>query len=125
MHPKKKLISRSPLWIIWPTIQAFAFGAVLLTYLKSHVVTNRRVAAANAWMGKISYSIYIWHMAVIDTFLTHFRPTSLVPYAVSVIVILAMVIVLSAVSYYCIERPFLSYRMRYIKKSGDTQLGDP
>lgn len=102
--------SSSPLWIIWPTIEA-AFGCALVaTYAacRGSIPFSRQIA----WLGEISYSIYAWHVIVGLAVARH--SPSLTPYETGALIALATICV-SALSYYVIERPFLERRVKYVK----------
>jgi peptidoglycan/LPS O-acetylase OafA/YrhL len=109
--------SPSSLWIIWPTIAGGMFAALMLSYLRAGFTIARPLNATLDWLGTISYSIYGWHVAVISVCFGWplIVPGQWVsPYLYGPIVLLAAIPV-AAVSYYVIERPFLSMRVRYLK----------
>jgi peptidoglycan/LPS O-acetylase OafA/YrhL len=65
-----------------------------------------------AWLGTISFSVYLWHLPVIR----YLRraglvlPDTLAGFAVNTLVVGAVTLVLSAATYYAIERPALRLR---------------
>jgi peptidoglycan/LPS O-acetylase OafA/YrhL len=66
-----------------------------------------------AWLGTISYGIYLWHEAVLDWYLR--RPGNVVfgtPVVETTLIMLLGSIVLAALSYYVVERPALSLKNR-------------
>jgi peptidoglycan/LPS O-acetylase OafA/YrhL len=110
--PQPHELSPSSLWIIWPTIAGATFAALMLSYLRAGFTIPRPLNATLNWLGTISYSIYGWHLAVLGS--SSFMPGPWVtPYLYGPIVLLATIPV-AALSYYIIERPFLSMRVRYI-----------
>jgi peptidoglycan/LPS O-acetylase OafA/YrhL len=62
------------------------------------------------YIGVISFSIYLWHMAIIGYLDTHLNTTSPIKF----IIILLVIITVSTASYILIERPFI--RLQPLKK---------
>lgn len=56
------------------------------------------------FLGKISFSLYLWHVPLLGLL------PSIQPYPLLVLVSLAVLLPWSAASYYLIERPFLRWR---------------
>jgi len=109
-------ISKSALWIVWPTIQAAAFAALVATYLSAAPLGfGSRLSDMAAWFGKISYSLYVWHIAVILICLPRMQDIRGVGLYAAGLFLMVVCILVSAGSYYVIERPFLKYRVRYLK----------
>jgi peptidoglycan/LPS O-acetylase OafA/YrhL len=62
------------------------------------------------WIGSISYGLYLWHFPVFKTMQALHAPT------LSVMTIgMASSFLLAAISYYCLEKPFLSMKKRLEK----------
>jgi peptidoglycan/LPS O-acetylase OafA/YrhL len=61
-----------------------------------------------AWIGLISYGIFLWHFAV-----AHELGLDL-PYGVALLVTLIVSVVIAATSYYLVERPILRFKYRPI-----------
>ena len=62
---------------------------------------------ALTWLGLISYSVYLMHPLVIEAY-HHFYPSRHHPFWLQVLIavgLLTAVIVLSSVTYLCVERP--------------------
>ncbi len=68
------------------------------------------------WIGRISYPLYLWHYAFYE-----FAKKSFESVAVQVIVGIATAIVVAAISYYIIEKPFLRIKDRFSK---NTSVGE-
>ncbi|AMJ59874.1 hypothetical protein AXW83_05790 [Bosea sp. PAMC 26642] len=104
--------STSPFWTIWPDVQSLLWSALILSYLRA----NMRVPLSKLWsyLGKISYSIYAWHILVWMT-VAHLMP---VPwgstYLTGLLLVLPATIAIAALSYSVIEAPFLMMRARYV-----------
>lgn len=111
-------MSKSPMWIVWPTIQAAAFCALTVSYMASAPIGGcAMISDFVAWLGKISYSLYIWHTAVLLALLPRLHLAAGLWLYTDVLIIAAACVAVSAASYYVIERPFLAYRVRYIRTS--------
>ena len=111
-------ISKSALWIIWPTIQAAAFGALVVSYLGASAVNfGANLSALTAWLGKISYSLYIWHIAILLMVMQRLQNMTGIWLYAGGLFLVATCVAVAAGSYYVIERPFLRYRVRYVKTS--------
>lgn len=65
-------------------------------------------------IGDLSYGVYIWHMVVINLFLTYGVPRKLaaLPGTVIVLIVIVLSMLMAAVSWWAIERPLLS-RKKY------------
>jgi len=70
----------------------------------ANVILNTPIAV---WIGRLSYSIYIWHVLV-----DHFMPHS-IPAAVRTILLFVTTLAVACASYYLIERPFLRLRKSF------------
>jgi peptidoglycan/LPS O-acetylase OafA/YrhL len=99
MSPHGELIY-SRKWISALSLAALTFAAGM-TF--RHVKWPR----ALTWLGLISYSVYLLHPLVIEAY-HHFRPERHHPFALQVLIaagLLITMIVLSSVTYLCVERP--------------------
>ena len=106
-------VSHDWLWIFWPDIAAALSCCLIITYLQSSL--RIPFSSVIARFGKYSYSIYLWHVLVIELilhYIGHLNGTG-DSYAVAIGVVLPMSLAFAAVSYHIIERPFLSWRVTY------------
>jgi peptidoglycan/LPS O-acetylase OafA/YrhL len=91
------IISLSTAWLIVVVQSGKGFLSALLGM------------APLVWVGRLSYSLYLWHFLVILVLVTRLsiRP------AARDVVIICLSFLLAAVSYYFIERPALRLKVRY------------
>lgn len=116
--------SRTPLWIIIPTIEAVAFGSAIASYENLKIEISPRLDSAIAYIGKVSYSIYLLHYIVIVDFLKPVMPVSLsiLQTTVFTLAIFPLVLALSGLSYRYIESPFMRFRIRYLRTSENRRV---
>ena len=107
-------VSRSGVWILWPTVEGLMFAAFALTYLRSRWQVP--FAGAFAYLGKISYSLYVWH-TIVFLLAVHWRLRFLPPFEMGALVVLPATVAIAAASYKLIEEPFLSLRVRYLREA--------
>lgn len=118
----------SPIWIIWPPIEAALWAGLLWTYLTTRwpgpQALRRRVDATLAALGSISFSIYVMHNLVIAAVNARL-PLLPVPggplvqtLATGALVVLPATLAVATLTYWVIERPFLTLRKRYLIEPG-------
>ncbi len=105
-------LSRSKVWIVWPTVQGVLWAAFVLAYLRSRL--RIPLSGVFAYLGKISYSLYLWH-TIVCMLAVRYGWKYLPPYGMGLFVILPITAVLSVLSYHLVEEPFLALRQRYIR----------
>lgn len=115
--------SDAPIWIIWPTICGAIFGVFVCAYCLLTKNMTGWIARSVAYLGAISYSTYmlhfitypvaqdIWNKYIWFEFSTdRFTNGSLVVLLFQYPVIL----IVSALCYHFIEKPFLRHRVPYL-----------
>jgi peptidoglycan/LPS O-acetylase OafA/YrhL len=114
--------------IVWPTVEGLLWMVTLLGYLQLASRATGLWSRALCGVGTISYSIYLTHFVVLtlmirqgwviragdDTFSGALLTT--------LFLVLPITLAVSALTYTCIERPFLSMRGRYY---GPERTGRP
>ncbi len=106
------------LYFFWGVVGVFTvlpavFGPQQGTLV--HALLRQRVVA---WLGVISYGIYLWHEAVLDAFLRwkHLVPKNSFPrpysFPLMTFWLLALTIPIAALSWYAVERPVLQLKNR-------------
>lgn len=106
----------SAAWIISPTIEALLWAALSLSYLNQKWHFNRSVDSVLCYLGSISFSLYVWHFPILmalkkatsaDVFGEWYLNLALVA--------LPLIIGLSSLSYFVVEKPFFALRRVYAK----------
>lgn len=116
--------SNNYLWIFWPTIE----GAVWVLFVLGYLSIARHFASAVTrvliGLGTVSYSIYLVHYVVLDFFMsrdldTLLQTSSPLGTAVlnTIVLVMPLVLLISAITYRLIERPFLKRRTTYVNRS--------
>lgn len=114
-------IASSAFKLYWSTWEGVIWAGFTMCYLALAPLVPRWLSRALVRVGVTSYSIYLWHFALI-TFFTRQNLTLALAQnpernAVlnTLLLILPAVLALSALSYHVIERPFMRLRVRYLK----------
>lgn len=118
------------LWIFWPTLEAMAWAIFLIGYLSIARHFHRLVGNALVALGTISYSIYMGHYLVLDFFLRRdwdslWRLGDPVATAAlnTFVFMLPLVLLLATITYFCVERPFLLRRRKYVQVAAPVAQG--
>jgi peptidoglycan/LPS O-acetylase OafA/YrhL len=108
--------------IVYPEFEGLLWAAFLAAYLISRPLENRYLGKWFYWVGQISFSMYILHYAIQREWWTVLYPeffngriTRGSEVLLATIVLAAMIIALSRLSYLCIEKPFQDMRGGYLK----------
>lgn len=109
--------STSTAWIIGPTIESIFYGAVVLAYLHQKWNMPAQIEKSLAYLGAISYSIYIWHFPIVQIFQKY---STKMPFDSVWLnfcaIVFPVIMIISSLSYHILEKPFFSLRTVYIKK---------
>ena len=113
--------SGSPIWIGWPTVEGLSWAFVVLAYVSCRWSLGATFERVTAWLGAISYSIFVMHLLVfwawqpqIGAQLVLSADPSLNALLKGVLIVLPSTIALAALTYYLIERPFFRYQRPYL-----------
>lgn len=108
---------KQPFWIVWGTLEAALWGALVVGYLNARFALPGHVETGLRKGGEWSFSIYMWHTLVIFTLHELFGRigggSAATMFLVDGTLVLACTLALAWLSYGVIERPFLQLRGRY------------
>ncbi|MFM0031179.1 acyltransferase [Paraburkholderia madseniana] len=104
-------------WVISPAAEALVWGAAALAYLQQKWTMPVLADKTFAYLGGISFSMYMWHYPVILIFYKYFPDWNGSPhwYMDFALIALPTIIAISSLSYFIIERPFFALRTIYVK----------
>jgi peptidoglycan/LPS O-acetylase OafA/YrhL len=107
--------------IYFHTIEGGLWALVIYAYLNVSASMNGMFSRVLCYVGTISYSMYLIHFTIISVLVEHdiYWPLtgSIMVNALLTTTVIALPIILavSSLTYYCVELPFLSMRVRYHK----------
>jgi peptidoglycan/LPS O-acetylase OafA/YrhL len=111
--------SPSSVWIYFPTLEGIFYAAITISYINTVRLLPLHIDKTFAWLGMLSYSIYLNHPWAIDIAMRLLKHTGLdmtnfwICLTAGLAVTLPIVIVMSTGTYYLVEKPFLSLRTKY------------
>ena len=110
--------SRSPLWIVLPTIEGAAFGCLIAAYETMRGFRAPLLSAAIARVGEVSYSIYLTHYLLLSIVLGYLPvPGNFVTASFSAVLAFPLFVGFAMITYELFEKPFLKLRTPYVKAS--------
>lgn len=121
--------SPSSVWIYLPTLEGIFYGAITAAYLGTVHLLPRSIDKAVAWLGMLSYSLYLNHPWAIEIGMKILKPFAVdmsnfwIALTLGMIIVFPILLVMSIGTYYLIEKPFLEMRTKYLKplRSMDTE----
>ncbi|MBP2309147.1 acyltransferase family protein [Azospirillum melinis] len=105
---------------VWPTVEAAGWALVIVTYLSVRISGSPALSRMTAYIGSISYSIYLTNFIVITQIGRYGDILKLMPnphinaLLVCTAVVLPASIALSTLTYFAIEQPFMKMRRKYM-----------
>jgi peptidoglycan/LPS O-acetylase OafA/YrhL len=117
-HGKFIADTHNPFWIYWSLMEAAAWSGFILAWVSFDRKLPAVVEKVLTYGGKISFSFYLLHMAMLHLLVTYFQlPAFTGIYKLDVALALLLAYgatwAISALSYSTIEEPFLRLRRRY------------
>lgn len=106
-------------WVYLPTLEGLGYGFLIASYLAWRVPIPKPVDRLLAWLGALSYSLYLNHPFVVESCFRlanryKIPLNNLEQYsAFTFLAVLPALIACSALTYYVIELPFLRMRRSY------------
>jgi peptidoglycan/LPS O-acetylase OafA/YrhL len=106
--------------VLWPTCEAFLWGAFLVSYLALAPRLPALWSRAAGAVGVISYSIYLTHLVVLDLLMRRnwLALPGLEPgneaLARTALFVYPLALALATLTYHAVEKPFLELRGRYL-----------
>jgi peptidoglycan/LPS O-acetylase OafA/YrhL len=105
--------------IFWPTADAVVWGQFILTYLPVSARLPAIISRPLAFVGEISFSIYLLHFVVIQSLIhseyvfAFSRERTSSALLNTLLVTLPLTLALSVLTYFVVEKPFLEMRRSY------------
>jgi peptidoglycan/LPS O-acetylase OafA/YrhL len=118
--------SSSSIWVAWPTIEGLLYAAIIASYLGWSVRIPSRMDRMLAWLGTLSFSLYLNHALIITAAGKATTALGLNTQGVGAgllfgaVAVLPAAVLLSAATYYLIELPFLSLRRPYLSAAAES-----
>ena len=121
---------KSPLWVVWPLVEGAVWGAFVWAYLLVRWPGPEPLKASIdkglALLGAVSFSTYVFHNLVLAAYnnyagIVHFTGLERFDTILTgLLVVLPLVLLMSAITYALIEKPFLSLRNNYLSSRRPT-----
>ena len=111
----------APWKIVWPLVEGLAWAACLATYVGAVDPWPRVASRALAAIGQISYSVYLFHFAIVlivaerGFVLTPFGRPGPDALVTTWAIIVPCTMLLATLSFHTVERPFLALRRKYLR----------
>jgi peptidoglycan/LPS O-acetylase OafA/YrhL len=116
-------------WTIWRWQWGTSLAGAMATFGIGLALRNRRVPRALAWLGMISYSVYLLHPLVLNVFQSihalHDASRSLVVQVPLAVGLFVAVIGVSAVSYYAVEKPMQALGRNVARRWQEAEPAQP
>jgi peptidoglycan/LPS O-acetylase OafA/YrhL len=111
--------------ILWPTIEGLAWAGVIYTAAGFRSGLRSRLRRSIQAIGRVSYSTYLLHSSVISCVINYsvmprlFANGHYNAFLTGIVVVLPITLLLSALTYRSVEKPFLEMRRRYRADSAE------
>ena len=110
-------------WFFWPSLEGTAWAVFSLCYLGAASWLPRFISRILAYIGELSFSIYVTHFLIISVlcrkewFFLPARDAQAAALIYTTIVAVPIILAVSSLTYFTIEKPFLELRKSYLAKS--------
>lgn len=114
--------ARQPLWLAWPTVEALLWAALLHAYLRWDGHLPAALDRVLAWVGELSFSLYLGHALVVHALVLAWTPwraaaLALAPWHLWAVLLTLLAgglsLALATLSHRAVEQPFLRLRRPY------------
>ncbi|MDO4643330.1 MAG: acyltransferase [Cardiobacteriaceae bacterium] len=98
------------------SLEAILWGVVILLYLKFPFPNWKKLDMSLAWLGRLSFSLYLFHLPITQFMVKQFNieyPTGIKTLLLKSVLIISISILYSSLTYYAIEKPFSAKRVKY------------
>jgi peptidoglycan/LPS O-acetylase OafA/YrhL len=106
--------------ILWTTVEGVGWSLFIASYLHVAPRLSKLLSRLLAWIGEISFSIYLLHLVVIALLLQIGpSPLGFTPgidaFLNGFFFVLPVTLLVATVTFHMVEQPFLRYRVRYLE----------
>jgi peptidoglycan/LPS O-acetylase OafA/YrhL len=129
-HKANGYVSSAPWKAVWPTVEGAMWGAVIICYLPLSKRLWPWLSQALAGVGAVSFSMYLLHYMVLSVVADHAGKIDIdaasvhwTAFVAGLALVLPITVVISRLTYFAIEKPFLDMRVRYLAPLPVTELG--
>lgn len=108
-------------WIYLPTLEGIFYGLITASYLGTVRLLPTKLDSTVAWLGMLSYSLYLNHPIAIQIVAKAYKWAGwssagfYESMVFTLVAVLPLLVAMSAATFYLIEQPFLSLRRPYVK----------
>jgi peptidoglycan/LPS O-acetylase OafA/YrhL len=112
---------KSPLWIIWDTVEGVMWAYLVVSYLTCRVELPRWWDQLLSRLGQLSFSIYVFHSYAMYWALKHFASTVITgsrewdAVLLGLFICVPLAVLIALPSYHLIEKQFFVFRRKYVE----------
>jgi acyltransferase 3 len=109
--------------VFYFSLEGLLWSLVILGYISFNLSHNKiiNILSKNlAFLGSLSFSIYLLHLPIgiiVTNILSLSEPNSITESIINTSIRLPFIIAVSLLSFYAIEKPFMSLRVKYLRES--------
>jgi peptidoglycan/LPS O-acetylase OafA/YrhL len=114
---------KSGIWVILTTTEGLFYASIIALYLNAQFRIPAIIGRALAYLGSLSYSIYLNHLLILVTIFGYTSKQGYTQnsfwagFAVTTFLYIPVVLLVSYVTYNLIERPFMAMRKIYVREA--------
>lgn len=113
--------SPSSIWVYLPTLEGVFYGLITAAYMGTIQLLPRALDKGVAWLGMLSYSLYLNHPWAIEIGMKVLKIFHIdmgnfwTALSLGMVTVFPILLIMSVGTYYLIEKPFLMLRTKYLK----------